>query len=580
MRMPLSIRLFVVLLLFAGLAGCGKKQVEDTSAIVATVGARSITLDQLEEMYKTTPISYRPSEEGLEGLKSFLNTMVQKELLAQAAEDSIGELNPRQKIRLERRTDNIIYELIESSEVRPSLTMTDAEVERFYENRRFGYRPRHILVKSLGEANEVMRLLSEGAVFEALAMQMSIDRKSYRDGGDMGFVSKGDTEPAFEEALLKMKVGETVGPVKTDRGYHIIRLEDQREVALPPLDDDLKERFRMIILSRRGKELKDEFLSRIKDETGVKYYPEPVRLIDRRFTQLWANQEFLDDPASIGSPGVDASKWFPEFLEEERELTLATIGDSTITLGAWIDKLYYAPALVWPKGGGDEWVRAHLDDTYYKDIVIAYGKIIGMRDDEEVLRRRALAREEILVNTFYFTRIDTVSPPTADEVWDYYEENLPRYSLPEDLAQATIFHFNDEAAAREALSQWRAGADDNTVYKAYQEAGKLTEWEPSGKYLRGNTEAELFDVVWTLEAGEYFGPLTIFDDHLIGRMEGKTPAGPIPFEYARERVAQDIWAERKEARLHEVLADLKTKYPVEVHEEVLAGSELAVVEGS
>jgi parvulin-like peptidyl-prolyl isomerase len=570
--------LFLALAILAGIAGCGKKQAEDTSAIVATVGARTITLDQLEEKYRTTPLQYRPSEEGLEGLRAFLNTMVQKDLLAQAAEDSIGELNARQKIRLERRTDNIIYELIEGAEVRPDLTVTDEEIEEFYENRRTGYRPRHILVKSLGEANEIMRLLSEGAVFEALAMQMSIDRNSYREGGDMGFVSKGDTDPAFEQALLNMKVGETAGPIKTERGYHIVRLEDQREVQLPPLDDDLKERFKMMILSRRGKEIKDNFLSKIKDELGVKYFPEPVRLIDRRFTTLWANREFLEDPASIGSPGVDASEWFPEFLDEDRNLPLAQIGDSTVTLGAWIDKMYYAPALVWPKGGGDEWVKAHLDDTYYKDIVIAYGNSKAMRDDPEVQRRRVLAREEMLVNTFYFTRIDTVSPPTPDEVWDYYEANLPDYSLPEDLLQATIFHFNDADAATEALARWSAGESDNMVYKAYKEAGRITEWEPSGKYFRGKAEAELFDVVWPLEAGEFFGPISIFGDHLIGRMEGKTPAGPIPFEYARGRVAEDIWATRKENRLQEVLDDLRSRYPVVVNEDVLAGSELAEVE--
>lgn len=569
MRLPLSLSLIVAFVIFAGLLGCGKKEAEDKSVVVATVGERTITLDELQNKYKTTPVSFRPKEEGVEGLKAFLETMIQKDLLAQAAEDSIGELNPRQKVRLERRTDNIIYEIIESQEVRPSLTVTDAEVEEFYESRKTGYRPRHILVKSLGEANEIMRLLSEGAVFEALAMQMSIDRNSYSNGGDMGFVSKGDTDPAFEAALLKMKVGETVGPIKTDAGYEVIRLEDHREVQLPPLDDDLRERFKMMILSRRGKELKDAFLSRIKEELGVKYYPEPVRLIDRRFTQLWANQEFLDDPASIGSPGTDASKWFPEFADEDRALTLTVIGDSTITLGAWIDKMYYAPALVWPKGGGDEWVRAQLDETYYKDIVIAYGNSKDMRDDPEVLRRRVLAREEMLVNTFYFTRIDTVSPPNAEGVWDYYEENLPRYSLPEDLVQATVFHFNDAAAAEEALARWSSGDDDNTVYKKYKEAGKLTEWEPSEKYFRGVAETELFETCWPLDAGQFFGPITIFGDHLIGRMEGKTPAGPIPFEYARDRVYQDVLAERKEARLQEILEGLRASYPVTRHDELI-----------
>ncbi len=579
MKLSSSLHLLIVVLIYLGLPGCsGQEKEAGGTEIVAKVGSRTITLEDLERAYEKTPPSLKKGEGGLENLTAFLETMVQKELLAQAAEDSIRELTPRQKIRLDRRTDNIISEIIEEEEVRPDLEVADAEIDELYEKRKIGYRPRHILVKSLAEANEIMTLLSEGAVFEALAMQMSIDRRTYANGGDMGLLLAGDTDPDFEAALFNMKVGETVGPVKTVSGYHIIRLEDQREVQVPPLDDDLRERLKLMILTRRAIDRKEAFLDRIKKKVGVKYHPEAVRLLDRRFTALWANEEFLGDPTSIGSPGVDPSLWFPEFAEEDYDLPLFTFGDSTIVLGEWIEKMHYAPAIMWPKGGGDEWVRKHLDDTYYKEIVIAYGRSEGMRNDPEVLRRRELAREEILVNTFYRTRIDTVSPPREEDVWKYYQDNLLRYSLPEDLVQASLFYFNDEDAAAEAVERWEGGATDNEVYMEYHQAGTLTEWRPSERLLKESAEAELFDACWELEGGDFFGPLTIFGDYIVGRMEGKTAAGPIPWEYAKERVGQDLLAARKEARLQEVIENLKTKYPVEVHAEVLAGSKLAAVE--
>lgn len=545
---------------------------------MAEVGSRTITLEDLESAYEKAPESMKPEEEGVEGLRAFLETMIQKELLAQAAEDSIGGLNSRQKIRLERRTDNIIYEVIEAEEARPDLEVTDREIEELYEKRKIGYRPRHILVKSLGEANEIMTLLNEGAMFEALAMQMSIDRRTYANGGDMGLVFAGDTDPDFERALFNMEVGETVGPVKTSRGYHIIRLEDKHEAPVPPLDDDLRERVKIMILTRRSMELKEAFLDKVKEEVGVKYHPEAVRLLDRRFTALWDDKKFLEDPASIGSPGVDASRWFPEFAEEDYDLPLVTIGDSTIVLGQWIEKMLYAPAIVWPKGGGDEWIRKQLDNTYYKDFVIAYGEAKGMRDDPEVLRRRKLAREEMLVNTFYFTRIDTVGPPRDEDVWKYYQDNLLRYSLPDDLCQASLFYFNDEEAAAEAVERWEKGESDNEVYMDYKQAGTLKEWLPSEKLIRGRDEEELFEACWELERGDFFGPLEIFGEYIVGRMEGKTKSGPIPWELAKERVRDDLAMARKEARLQEVIEDLRAKYPVEVHEGVLGGSKLAAVE--
>ena len=561
------------------LLGCSKKQEEKAEGqILATVGTRTITLEQFEEKFKKMPSGMKPKEEGLEGLRRFLETMIQKELIAQVAEEEIRELTDKQKNRLENRTRNIIFEILDGREVRPNYEVADSEVEELHEKRKIGYRPRHILVKSLGEANEVLKLLSEGGVFEALSMEFSIDTRTYRDGGDLGYITLGEMPVEFDAALESMKVGETVGPVKTDRGYHIIRLEDSREMDRPPLDDKLREQLKFTIMARRAKTAKDNFLEKVKKEIGVKYHPEAVRLLDRRFTNLWANQEFLDSPASIGQPGGDASVWFPEFNDEDRDLSLVTMGDSTITLGDWIDKKRYAPSLVWPKGGGDEWIREHLDETYYRDIVIEYGLAKGMRDDPEVLEKRALAKEEMLVNIFYRQKVDTVSIPSMEEAWQYYEDNLSKYSLPDDLVQAALLRFTDRASAVETLEGWKAGDDQGELYKIMKDRGVLSDWDPQATFLRSEAEAEIFDVCWESEPGDFFGPIEIFEEFIIGRLAGKSPAGPIPWEYAQERVASDLHAKRKDDKLASIIDAAKLRFPVDVDDDVLAGSELLNVE--
>jgi hypothetical protein len=572
--MKLHLSLFVVALsvLSLSILGCSKKK-EGTS-VLATVGARTITLGDLEDAYRKTPAASRPTEEGLKGLREFLETMIQKDLVAQAALDEIRELSDVQKRRLENRATNIVFEVLEKRQVTPSFEVTDAEIESQYQKQKMGYRPRHILVKSLADANQVLSLLNQGAVFEALAMQMSIDSKTYKDGGDLGYINIGQMPPAFDDALMKMKVGETVGPIKTDRGYHIIRLEDKREMDLPPINDDMRERLKMQVLARRALVKKNDFMEKAKKAMGVKYHAEAVRLLDRRFTALWANQRFLDDPASTGQPNLDASSWFPEFSDEDRSLPLVTIGDSTITIGDYIAKKIYAPSLMWPKGGGDEWVRENLDDTYYKDIAIAYGLSLGLRDDPEVRDRVALAREEMLVNTYYRNRVDTLSAPTEKEAWQYYQDNLPRYSLPDDFVQAALLHFNDKDAAVETLKRLKAGDNPDLVYKEMKERGVVTDWDTSATLYRSQAEAEIFDTCWKAEPGEFFGPIEIFGEFIVGNLAGKTPAGPIPWEYARQRVASDLLDKRKDDRLHAILDKLRERYPVKVNEPVLATSTL------
>ncbi len=82
-------------------------------------------------------------------------------------------------------------------------------------------RAKHILVEHKFEADDLVRKLDEGVPFEKLAQDFS-QCPSGKDGGDLGEFSKGMMVKPFEEAVLKLKEGETSAPVKTQFGYHLI----------------------------------------------------------------------------------------------------------------------------------------------------------------------------------------------------------------------------------------------------------------------------------------------------------------------------------------------------------------------
>lgn len=82
-------------------------------------------------------------------------------------------------------------------------------------------RAKHILVEHKFEADDLVKKLDEGIPFEKLAQDFS-HCPSGKDGGDLGEFSKGMMVKPFEEAVLKLKEGETSGPVKTQFGYHLI----------------------------------------------------------------------------------------------------------------------------------------------------------------------------------------------------------------------------------------------------------------------------------------------------------------------------------------------------------------------
>ncbi|MFO1356982.1 peptidylprolyl isomerase [Plasticicumulans sp.] len=100
------------------------------------------------------------------------------------------------------------------------------------------YHARHILVESEDQAKALIAQLKAGASFEELAKKNSKDPGSGEQGGDLDFAKADAYVPEFSQAMVKLKKGEiTETPVKTQFGWHVIKLEDTREAQFPSFDD-------------------------------------------------------------------------------------------------------------------------------------------------------------------------------------------------------------------------------------------------------------------------------------------------------------------------------------------------------
>jgi peptidyl-prolyl cis-trans isomerase C len=103
---------------------------------------------------------------------------------------------------------------------------------------------RHILVSTEDEAKALIAELKKGAAFDKLAKEKSTDKASGAEGGDLGWFKKSDMVKEFADAAFALKKGElTDNPVKTQFGYHVIKLEDRRQ-APPPTFEELQDQIR------------------------------------------------------------------------------------------------------------------------------------------------------------------------------------------------------------------------------------------------------------------------------------------------------------------------------------------------
>jgi peptidyl-prolyl cis-trans isomerase C len=121
--------------------------------------------------------------------------------------------------------------------------VSDQEVQAEYDkfvatNGGKEYKARHILVEKEDEAKAIIASLKKGGKFDEIAKKQSKDPGSGAKGGDLDWANAGSYVPEFSAALVKLKKGQTTDtPVKTQFGYHVIRLDDVRDAQLPKLEE-------------------------------------------------------------------------------------------------------------------------------------------------------------------------------------------------------------------------------------------------------------------------------------------------------------------------------------------------------
>jgi foldase protein PrsA len=131
-------------------------------------------------------------------------------------------------------------------------------------------RVRHILVETEREAKDLLIALNAGADFELLAKAKSIDTASKDNGGDIGFFSRGSLVPEFEEAAFALKdIGDISGVVKTQFGYHIIRLEERKEPEPAKLTQEIKDRIKEILMQQKIAEVMPGWLQSLRNNAQV-----------------------------------------------------------------------------------------------------------------------------------------------------------------------------------------------------------------------------------------------------------------------------------------------------------------------
>ncbi|PKM79529.1 MAG: foldase [Firmicutes bacterium HGW-Firmicutes-14] len=234
--------IFSIVLVFV--AGCGNGNKD----VVASVNGEEISKDELYEVMlkqngkqaldllisqKVIDLEAKeqkinvPDADIQKELEKYYESYGSKEAFIQALEMNGYSLD---EVKTEVARNIKIKKLVE-----PRVKITDEEIKEYFDENKAQFaqekqvKASHILVETEEKANEIKKKLDDGEDFAKLAKENSNDTQNKDSGGDLGFFGSGQMVKEFEDAAFTLKVGEISAPVKTEFGYHIIKVTEVKD---------------------------------------------------------------------------------------------------------------------------------------------------------------------------------------------------------------------------------------------------------------------------------------------------------------------------------------------------------------
>ncbi len=454
------------------------------------------------------------------------------------------------KLLLEAYAQNMLYDTLEVSE---------AELRELFVRMNTRMKARHLYARTEEEAWELYHRLQQGETFEELAREVFRDTTLAHHGGSLGYFGFDEMDPAFEEAAFHLRIGEISTPVRTAQGYSIIQLEDRQ--VHPLLTEEAfvrkKHQLRAYLLKRKRTEARFQHSRQVAREIRPTFnrasFPQLLAWIQKGPDAAFTEEASLDTEVATYYHGGkrqvwrlrDVLAWLPFTSEKQRHAVY-----DAYTLEQFLTGLLVRTVLL---------ARAHEARL---DTLPRYREAL-----REVMESRlyALARsriadtlalaDSVLRAHFRAHRADYMTEPKR-EVWEIV---VSRKEEADSLMQLLREGVNFELlAARHTI---RPGGRSRKGY-----LGRVTPDE-LGMLAR---------FVMQAKEGELLGPVEIDGRFVILRVGATEVARYMTFEEARPRIEAELREEALREAFTRWIADLKTRYPIEIYHERIAQMSLSI----
>ncbi|MFH1673455.1 MAG: peptidyl-prolyl cis-trans isomerase [Pseudomonadota bacterium] len=530
-------RALLILISIIGL-GCALYSVfPEGSSVVAIINNDSIDTEAFQKKIRNIHKLKPMGETSGINIQDVVENMINDRLIIQEAYRVKLDEDPllQEKVNKYIKIRSVIR--LRKEEVDDKISATEEELREYFNTYYEEIKVRQIVTKDLKKAEEILQTLRSGADFIDIAKAKS--EWGNEQGGDLGFIKRGKMDKAFEKVAFALKAGEISDIVKTDSGFHIIRL-DERKSAPEDMFENAKKGIRKKLL--KGKEAKrsDDYLAELRDKAEIWIDTELLYSLDPMARDCDANViiarvnkrpitacDFMEDASQRihkqGKRQRNIEK--PERLHQE-------IVDSLITY-----------ELVEEEALG----RNYINDPPFKKDIQEY-------------------KENLLIKFFQQEIILPRAIPTEEELKEYYETHKDDFRKDYEVWFGEIV-FSTSDAAEAVLKELKMGAD--FAFMASKESlttprTGVNVWIPVG-----SLSIPLREAIKTLEIGGISEVIQDSRQFKVLKLKGKRGGEHKEFARVVDRTRQIVVKKKFNEWLQEYLNELKRVSSIHINKKLL-----------
>lgn len=532
------------------------------TTVIAQVDELPITIRDFIWSYFNSYAEDRPSQDSL-GRVTFLQTMVNKEVLGRTARKANYPLTYEDRVTLREHTQRVLANDLYHHAVLDSSDATEAEIQRVYEQFKWELHVRHILFANAATAEKVRVDLRAGRIsWTAAVKKYSVAVGDKGPDGDVGWLVRVGLSLPIADALFNLKPNEISAVVEDEDGPQLVQCVERRPTK-PMALSSVRALIVDQIRAAHATAMTDRFyLGLAKD---VHFVPDTAVI-------NWACKFFkppVQSKTGDGGPSIELNAEFPNFSADDTSRVLARWDGGRISVHDFLESFSNIPPLVRPDCSTPQALTMQVANVVLEPYRAQIAQQRGYDRDPPAVAEIEGKREQLMVEHMYADSVENRIRVTPAERRDYYEKHKPDYFTYESRTFATIIRFS-KAGTDSVVKALRSGTPAGAIISADSAAGFK-----SGAFheLRQDEHGTPFRklVYEELRPGEVttVEPRKSGDVWVVVQLVHVTPGHQLSFEESQSMIDVSLRAMKAETELQNLLKRLRPRFRIIQHPELV-----------